>query len=148
MTGNGAGLFIDHAFIILEFILPIWAVLRLRLFGLIAGAALVWILGMLSFIIHMIDSSDDKFSYAIVSFEWLIFGWIFCLAYSALIYMVILPFYKKSRTKPLDDEQATESSETLQNWRYIFRHLHPVERIVLAVVIGFHLFMLYVGSFR
>lgn len=149
MTGSEAGLFIDHTFIILELLLPIWAVIRLRLFGLFAGAAFVWILGMLNrSIIHRIDSSDDNFTYAIVSVEWLVFGSIICLVYSALIYVVSLPFYKKSHTKPSDDEKAPEAPQTPKNWRYTLRHLHPVENIVLAVVIGFHLFMFFLCSHR
>lgn len=144
MTGTAAGLIIDHTSIVLQFILPIWAVLRMRLFGLIVGSVFVWILGLFDrSIIHMVDSSDDNFTFAMSQFIRLLFGLICCLIYSGLIYVVSLPFYKKPTTKPSGDEIALQATRAPNNWKYTLRHLHPVERILLAVIIGFHLFVLF-----
>ena len=142
MSGIDAGVLNTQTFLVFGFILPIWAVLRLRVFGLFTGSALVWILGFLNLsITGRIQGSDV----GVLIFVWGEFGWIMLLVYSGLIYVLSLPFYRKPRTSPSDDVISTEPPPNPSNWRYILRHLHPVERMLLAVVIGFHLVMYFLG---
>jgi hypothetical protein len=149
MIRMDAGLLISHTFLVFGVIFPIWAVLRLRVFGLFTGAAFVWILGFLNIsIVCRIDSPGEGTMFGVLTSAWLVSGWIICLVYSGLIYILSLPFYKKLRTKPSDDAISPESPQTTPNWRYIVYHLYPIERMVLAVVIVFNLVMYFLCRLR
>lgn len=67
MTGNDAAAIIALICLVLIFLVPIWAVLRLRVIGIIAGAVYTWLLGLLGRMV--IDTFDAGL---VIAF---LFGW-------------------------------------------------------------------------
>ncbi len=147
MTGQEAATFIDRTCIVLMIIVPIWAVIRFRVFGIIAGALIMWMSGLSGiWLISILDPSGNTLAGAI----WFLFGWIACLGYSALLSALLyivelvqsLPFFKKQRIEYAGNQILTTPPPVPIPWYRNFPRLHSLERILMAVAIGFFFFLI------
>jgi hypothetical protein len=128
MTGNQAAVFIDRSCLVLMCIMPIWAVIRFRIFGVFAGAAFSWLLGLLGrwVITEDCSSFDERGNIMwLLWLLWLLTGLIVCIGYSALLYALTLPFRKKQRAEQPDEQMPTTSSATPVAWHRNLPRLHP-----------------------
>ena len=76
----------DSIVFYLSFLYPIYLVLRFNRLGVAAGAICFWLLWW--FEGHVLSTYDQDREGGLLDSIWIFFGWIFCYAYCAIIYLL------------------------------------------------------------
>jgi hypothetical protein len=76
----------DSIVFYLSYLFPIYLVLRFNRLGVAAGAICFWLLWWLEG--HVLSTYDQGREGALLDSIWILFGWMFCYAYCAIIYLL------------------------------------------------------------
>ena len=77
-------IFVDQLCEAIALIVPIWFVLRYELIGILIGALIVWVVGVIAG--EALSSLDPERDAGILDAIWLMFGWFGGLIYCGLIW--------------------------------------------------------------
>ena len=78
---------VDRLLLALMVVVPIWAVLRLKWWGVLLGATAFWLIGIAEG--WMLNAWDPKREGGLADGVWLVFGWAAGLLYALMIGLVV-----------------------------------------------------------